>query len=119
MIFYDPALERYIAYRRYWIVKVETVHTTEGPLTRRIYKCKGYNCYGKLIQDTHVATWGKEKLSISGFVDARSLHAWSLGCCPPALEKYFTGTEAPGAEPVDAAMEAMKLHKRGYFGGGG
>jgi hypothetical protein len=41
------------------------------------------------------------------------------GCCPPALMKDYIQQEGGPAVERDAAGEALKLHKRGYFGGRG
>lgn len=51
--------------------------------------------------------------------DHRTLEDLQAGCCPPQLMKEFIQTERFDASKGDAAEEALKLHKRGYFGGGG
>jgi hypothetical protein len=51
--------------------------------------------------------------------DGRTLKMMALGCCPPELMKDFVMTEGGAFAEADAAEEALKLHKRGYFGGGG
>lgn len=51
--------------------------------------------------------------------DVRTLKMTAEGCCPPELMKDFIKQEGMPADEDDAVLEAMKLHKRGYFGGGG
>lgn len=92
-----------------------------------------FDCEGKLISAYH--TWkclletetGQEMVLLCGYggvasekyagegkiTDIRSLAATAAGCCPPALTSKMLG------EDVDVVAEAIKLHKRGYFGGGG
>lgn len=92
-----------------------------------------YDCLGKLISVYH--TWncvletetGQESVKLCGYggvasekfagdgriTDIRTLAQTAAGCCPPALTAGMLG------EDVDVVAEAIKLHKRGYFGGGG
>jgi hypothetical protein len=58
-----------------------------------------------------------DKLKL-GYTDHRDLRALQEGCCPPALMKDFILQEGAIVER-DPVEEAMKLHARGYFGGGG
>lgn len=46
--------------------------------------------------------------------DIRSIKAMAAGCCPPELMIEFLREER---EEAGAVEEAMKLHKRGSFGG--
>lgn len=55
----------------------------------------------------------------AGLTDMRTLKMTAEGCCPPELMKDFIMTEGGAFAEADAAEEALKLHKRGYFGGGG
>lgn len=61
---------------------------------------------------------GGEKLPRGRAVDVRTLELTAMGCCPPALTKDFVMQEGGEMVEKDPVLEAMKLHKRGYFGGG-
>ena len=110
--------------------------------SRRYYMVLPRNCFGKRINYkkpiftpaigslaflSPPRDWGCSRYSISpgwsgkmGMItDQRSLEFIALGCCPPELMSEFLKTEAEAGRGPDAVVEAMKLHKRGYFGGGG
>ena len=48
-----------------------------------------------------------------------TLDMMAQGCCPPQLMRDYIMQEGGELEERDPVVEAMKLHKRGYFGGGG
>lgn len=87
---------------------------------------------GMVIQGTHsYDCWGKDqhglfKQTVSPEYSAKvtgqksyvTLELEAMGCCPPQLTKDFIMQEGALIEK-DPVEEAMKLHKRGYFGGGG
>ena len=58
-----------------------------------------------------------EKLK-GGYQDHRTLEDMIGGCCPPQLMKDFIMQEGGEMVARDPVEEAIKLHKRGYFGGG-
>lgn len=98
-----------------------------------------YDCEGKLISTYR--TWkcvqetktGTKVVEFGGYVgvasenykgdgvmvDVRSLEAIKAGCCPPQIMEGFIRKERFHDIKKDAAEEAIKLHKRSYFGGGG
>ncbi len=77
-----------------------------------------YDCLGKMKSDIKYREIpGPDTLKM-GQKDARSLKQLQEGCCPPQLTKDFIEQEGALIER-DPVEEAMKLHKRGYFGGGG
>jgi hypothetical protein len=51
--------------------------------------------------------------------DKRTLRQTKAGCCPPQLMEEFIRKERFEDTGKDAVLEAMKLRKRGYLGGGG
>jgi len=57
--------------------------------------------------------------NIGRLQDVRSLDMIKEKCCPKELMNEFLETEGVATGEIDAAEEAMKLHKRGYLGGGG
>jgi len=78
-----------------------------------------YNCFdeeiGHAASDVENAAKWEE---IAGMHSKVTLKMTAEGCCPKRLMKDFIMREGELAER-DPALEAMKLHKRGYFGGGG
>lgn len=78
-----------------------------------------YDCWGDkqggLFEQRVTAEYSKK---ITGQKGSPSLHLTKRGCCPPQLAKDFIMKEGAPVER-DPVEEAMKLHKRGYFGGGG
>ena len=52
-------------------------------------------------------------------VDVRGLDLMKDGCCPPELMKDYIRKERFEETEADYALEAIKLHKRGYIDGGG
>lgn len=79
-----------------------TVKTEEG------FKSVKYFGYGSPI---YVGV-GRRR----GITDLRTLTMTAAGCCPPELMTEFLQQEDT---EKDAVEEAVKLHKVGYFGGGG
>lgn len=79
-----------------------------------------YDCWGDkqggLFKQRVSAAYSKK---ISGQKSYITLELTQKRCCPPQLMRGFIQKEGDPAEKFDAAEEAMKLHKRGYFGGGG
>jgi hypothetical protein len=57
-----------------------------------------------------------EKAGLHNFV---TLEMQQAGCCPPELMKDYIMQEGGELVERDPLEEAMELHKRGYFGGGG
>ena len=80
------------------------------------YKITPVDCHGRGIPkdgDSYKRTI-MGKIKWRGWVDKRTLKATAAGCCPPQMvEEQIKVVE------TDAVLEAIKLHKRGYFGGGG
>jgi len=83
-----------------------------------LYKFFMFDCEGrgfpepgsfKLVRTTDIPK--------AGYQDHRTLKDIQAGCCPPQLMKDYIMQEG-GMEERDPVLEAMKLHKRGYFGGG-
>ena len=113
-------MEDYRAYVRYTFLRTQIRHGAKGPEELKIYRATFYNCLGKKVWTTEIYTGGGQiEVAANVAVDLRSLEATQAGCCPPALEEGFIGGETEGEKAFFAAEEAMKLHKRGYFGGGG
>ncbi len=79
-----------------------------------------YDCWGKkqggLFEQRVTAAYSA---GITGQKSNITLELTQAGCCPPQLMKDFIQQEGAPAEERDPVEEAMKLHKRGYFGGGG
>jgi len=77
-----------------------------------------YDCWGRKqgghFEQRVSAKYSKE---ITGQKSYITLELTKAGCCPPQLMKEFLEQEG-GPEGTDPAEEAMKLHKRGYFGEG-
>lgn len=97
-----------------FIVLKEDKDISGNPFT--IYKIYPVDCHGRGIPKDgdfykrNIA--GKPKWR--GWVDKRTLKDTAAGCCPPQMvEEQIKVVE------TDAVLEAIKLHKRGYFGGGG
>lgn len=108
------------AYARYKFLKTERVHTAWGGWKTKIfYEARYYSCLGKLLWATIVHGWLEGHTKLRPLVDMRSLELTAKGCCPPALMKDFIMQEGGEMAERDPVLEAMKLHKRGYFGGGG
>ena len=76
--------------------------------------------------------WGEPRGGPGAYTDSRSAAGFKVGfksyvtldmmkqgCCPPQLMKDFIMQEGGEMVERDPVVEAMKLHKRGYFGGGG
>ena len=61
---------------------------------------------------------GEYSKKITGQKGTPSLALQQRGCCPPQLSKDYIEREGELVER-DPVEEAMKMHKRGYFGGGG
>jgi hypothetical protein len=76
-----------------------------------LYDYSFFDCHDRLDRRKRARTINPQ----IGIRDRRSLKDIQRGCCPPRLLKHFVATESD----VDYAKEALKLHKRGYFGGGG
>lgn len=112
-------LSRTRAYATYKFIKTIYVPTATGKIEKQQYSAKWFSCYGEVLWATDIYLTGKERVSTGVPVDMRSLEATQAGCCPPALEEGFIGGESEGEKAFFAAEEALKLHKRGYFGGGG
>ena len=78
-----------------------------------------YDCWGKKreAEFTQRVTpeVAKEKMGQKSHI---TLELTQRGCCPPQLMKDFIQQEGGPAEERDPVLEAMKLHKRGYLGGG-
>ena len=78
-----------------------------------------YDCWGRkqggLFKQRVTAKYSRKVTGQKSFV---TLSMMQMGCCPPQLMKDFIEREGElvGRDPVE---EAMNLHKRGYFGGGG
>jgi hypothetical protein len=53
------------------------------------------------------------------FTDVRTLEMTQGGCCPPQITEDQIRKERFENIEEDAVLQAMKLRKRGYFGGGG
>lgn len=104
-------LKTYHAYSYYQLLKKETVQTIRGPVIRRTYGVRDYNCYGDKIREYLTYTRGEETIPTPGPLDWRSLKAIVKGCCPPTLMKDFIMTESGEMAERDAAAEAMELHK--------
>lgn len=107
------------AYAIYTFIRQVIEQTTTGPRTVRLHRGAWYNCYGKFIWGGDIPIRPGEKPLHLGIVDLRSLELTQLGCCPPALMKDFVMQEGGEMVEKDPVLEAMKLHERGYFGGGG
>ena len=107
------------AYAKYTFLSCEMRPSISGPEEVCYWNAKWFNCFGDIIWETRIHARGGAKVKTSGYVDMRSLEATALGCCPPALMKDFVMQEGGELAERDPVMEAMKLHKRGYFGGGG
>ena len=109
-------IKRYVAFRD--CVKIEKKGIPEGTM---LVECVAWNCEGKPVGDPQTKL--RSKVYIKEFqlgrVDKRSLDLIAKGCCPPQLMEDFIRKERFGSGPGDPVLEAMKLHKRGYFGGGG
>lgn len=112
-------LDAYTAYIIYTYLREKERHTPKGPVKLKIYRAQYYNCFGRNFWNTEVFTEPGETLQTGKRIDRRSLQATAAGCCPPALMKEFIETEQYDARRPDAVEEAIKLHKRGYLGGGG
>jgi len=77
-----------------------------------------YDCWGKQQGGVQKFTTTPEYLArYGGQKSYVTLRLMQMGCCPPQLMKDFIEREGELVER-DAVEEAMKLHKRGYFGGG-
>ena len=108
--------------RHRWVFDVTLPGPEEKPPDpggSKLYKFLMFDCDGrrypkegafKLVRTTETPK--------AGYQDHRTLGDMQNGCCPPQLMKDFIEREGELAER-DPVMEAMKLHKRGYFGGGG
>lgn len=79
-----------------------------------------YDCWGDkqggLYKERNTPADSKKN---TGQRDYTTLRLRQMGCCPPQLMKKFLETESMAKGKLDPVEEAMKLHKRGYFGGGG
>ncbi len=79
------------------------------------YDCWG-NKQGGLFRQRVEAETSRKEIGTKNYL---TLGLTQRGCCPPQLMRGFIQKEGDPPEEFDAAEEAMKLHKRGYFGGGG
>lgn len=108
----DPADRRITAFTRSYVIKEMPYNTVlQGTLS---YDCWG-DQQGGLFEQRVTVEYSKK---ITGQKGSPSLHLTKRGCCPPQLAKDFIMKEGAPVER-DPVEEAMKLHKRGYFGGGG
>lgn len=119
MVGKSEELAKIRAYASYKYLKTITHMAVWGERTIRIYAAKWYGCYGDLLWATDIVLEKGEPPPGSGFVDMRTLADTAAGCCPPVLTKGFIMQEGGEMAERDPVLEAMKLHKRGYFGGGG
>lgn len=88
----------------------------DGGITQGTYS---YDCWGEMQGGLFKQTVSPEySIKISGQKSHVTLELEARGCCPPQLMKDFIEREGELVER-DPVEEAMKLHKRGYFGGGG
>jgi len=103
---------RITAFTRYWIIKdlfdnwVQVGHLS-------------YDCWGNKQHGIKKITMSREAAKEHvGQHNHLTLELMKIGCCPPQLMKDFIEQEGADMER-DPVEEAMKLHERGYFGGGG
>lgn len=80
-----------------------------------LYSVVGYDCWDRECWKKKIRTYPPVKR----IIDLRSLKKIAAGCCPPALMKDYIMQEGGEMAERDPVEEALKLHKRGYFGGGG
>lgn len=84
------------------------------------WRIRNWNCWGEpRVQPGYYYDTLLPKGYPKGLIDHRTLDMIKKGCCPPRLLKDFIMTESGELAERDPVLEAMKLHKRGYFGGGG
>lgn len=85
-----------------------------------LYKIYPFDCYGRGVPEDGSWRWLNTWPPVKGkVVDIRSLKALTDGCCPPQVGEEQIRKERFEDQDKDAAMEALRMHKRGYFGGGG
>ena len=111
-------LSKVRAYVVHEFIGTKTRHTPRGPEVITMYRQRHYNCFGKNYWTTETFSEPGETILTGREVDVRSLKTIAMGCCPPALMKDFIMQEGGEMVERDPVLEAMKLHKRGYFGGG-
>jgi len=90
----------------------------KGPDGSMIYRVVTKNCLGEDMPSA--GAYKRIRTTVPAgkpYFDARSLESIAGGCCPPQLMKDYIEREGELVER-DPVEEAMKLHKRGYFGGG-
>lgn len=108
----DPAHRRITAFTRSFPIKT----FPNGDVWQGTYS---YDCWGDkqggLFKQRITAADSKKQTGQKNYTTARLM---TMGCCPPQLAKDFIVREGEMVER-DPVEEAMKLHKRGYFGGGG
>jgi len=107
----SDADRRITAFTRYW--KIESFPNGDMLLGHLSYDCWGAKQHG--IKKMRMR--GEDAKKHIGQHDKTTLRLKQQGCCPPQLMKDFIEREGELAER-DPVEEAMKLHKRGYFGGG-
>lgn len=115
MIGLDPRSEedrRITAFTRYWEIK----RYPDGTV---LLGHLSYDCWGKKQHGIKKMRMTAEGAAAHiGQHNTTTLELTARGCCPPQLTKDFIMQEGAVVER-DPVEEAMELHKRGYFGGGG
>lgn len=111
-------LSKVLAYIIHEFIGTKIRHSLRGPEEITLYRQRHYNCFGKNYWTTETHAGPGQSIPTGRRVDMRSLKTIALGCCPPALMKDFIMQEGGEMVERDPVLEAMKLHKRGYFGGG-
>jgi hypothetical protein len=111
----DPADRRITAFTRSF--PVEEFQTVRGIRVKQGWY--SYDCWGKKQGGLFTQTVEPaDSKKLTGQRNYATLKLTQMGCCPPQLMKDFIEREGElvARDPVE---EAMMLHKRGYFGGGG
>ncbi len=108
----NPDDRKITAFTRMYYIKDWELGTIRAGLIS--YDCWG-NKQGGIYKFTttpeYFAKYGGQKSYLT-------LKLTQRGCCPPQLMKGFIEQEGMPVDERDPIEEAMKLHKRGYFGGG-